>query len=268
MQPSGRRGGGGVKIHPTAVVSSEACIGDNVEVGPFAVVGDSVRLGSGVRVGPRVVLEGRTDIGDNCALHTGVVVGSQPQDRKYKGEASGVYIGPRTVLREYVTVNRACIENGSTRLGADCWVMAYVHVAHDCDIGDGVIIANATQVAGHCRIGDNAVLGGVTTIHQNVRIGRLAMTGASARVAHDVPPFLMADGHPARLRGLNRVGLERAGWSEARRRKLAEVYVQLFVRGPLAQVAKSLEKEANADVLELLRFLSGSHRGMTAHRRG
>lgn len=254
-------------VHPTACIDPRAELDANVEIGPYAVVEAGVRLAAGVRIGPHAVLRGRTEIGPEVVVHAHAVVGGLPQDRKFSGEHSRVRIGPRTVLREFVTVNGACEEDGVTEIGADAWIMAYCHVAHDCSVGNGVVLANGTQIAGYCSIGEGATLGGVSTVHQGVRIGALAMTGASARVAHDVPPFCLADGHPARLRGLNRVGLRRAGWSRARRQALETAYHRLFVLGPLAAGRAALADDRSSDVQMMLTFLSGSVRGVTSARR-
>lgn len=262
-------------VGPYAVIEAGAILSAGVLVGSHAVIGAEARVAARCRIGPHVVLEGRTTLGEAVVVHAGAVLGGPPQDRKYRGEATSLEIGDGTVIREHATVHAASVAGGVTRIGPRCLLMAYTHVAHDCDIGAEVVMANGVQIAGHCVIEAGAVLGGVTTVHQHVRIGRLAMTGASTRVARDIPPFCLADGNPARLRGLNRVGLERAGFDTDRRRRLERAFRKIFVRGPSAEgpgstfreVLSTLERETDPDLQTIVSFVRASRRGLTSARR-
>ncbi len=196
-------------IHPTAIVHPGAEIDEGVEVGPFSIIGEHVRIGRGTVVMSSVVLDGWTTIGCDNVIHPGVVLGTAPQDVSYRGQRSFVEIGDRNQIREYVTVHRAADEDGLTSVGSDNMLMAYVHVAHNCRIGNQVIIANYAGMAGHAVVEDQAVLGGLSGIHQFVRVGRLCMVGGLAKITKDLPPFAIVDGNPARIYGLNSRGLRR-----------------------------------------------------------
>lgn len=257
-------------IHPTAIIDPGAQLGVEVRVGPYAVIGKNVRLGDRVIVHPHAVIDGHTAIGAEAEIFPGAAVGLKPQDKKYDGAPTRLIVGDRTIVRECVTLQPGTAGSpnslGVTTIGAGCLIMAYSHVAHDCVVGDGVIMANATQIAGHCTIEDFAILGGVTTVHQFVRIGTRAITGASARVQQDVPPFMTADGHPAKLYGLNIVGLRRAGFSKAAQLALKRAYKELFLRGRYATARVELQSTLGAEfpeVARLLAFLSASKRGVT-----
>lgn len=261
-----------VRIHPSAVVHPEAELGAGVEIGPFCVVGQSVRLGDRVRLHSHAVVDGHTTLHEEVEVYPFAAVGMRPQDKKYDGSATTLEVGPRTVIRESATLQPGSVGEGcgETKVGADCLLMAYTHVAHDCVIGDGVIAANATQIAGHCTIEDFAILGGVTTVHQFVRIGTRAITGASSRVLMDVPPYMMADGHPAGLVGLNAVGLDRAGVSPETKAALKRAYKALFVKPGYADALDTLEgaldDEAPPELRHLVRFLRATTRGVTRAR--
>lgn len=198
-------------IHPSAVVSCGAP--DSVRIGPGAVVGPRVVLGENVVIGANAVIEGPTTISAGVRVGPGAVLGTAPQDLKFGGEDTTLFIGPRTVIREMANINLGTKASGSTVVGADCFIMAFVHIAHDCRIADGVILANAVNLAGHVAVGRNAVLGGVVPVHQFSRIGELAMIGGGYRVPKDVPPFVLAGGEPLRAVGINTLGLRRHGWS-------------------------------------------------------
>ncbi len=199
-------------IHPTAIIDPSLEIPPDLEVGPYAVIDKGVSLASGVSIGPFCHVYAGTRLESKVRLDDGVVVGNTPQDLKYRGEPSEAWVGAGTVLREYVTVNRGTAASGLTRIGTDCLIMAYSHVAHDCKIGDGVIIANGVQMGGHVRIGDKAVISGMTGIHQFTSIGAGAFIGGGLRVDKDVLPYTKALGEPLRYGGLNEMGLARAGW--------------------------------------------------------
>lgn len=274
-EPSPVRIRGEGDVHPSAIVDARARIGNDVRVGPFAVVGPNVEIGDRAVIHAHAVIDGWTQLGSDVEVFPGAAIGLRPQDRKYDGSPTQLFVGERTVLRECVTLQPGTSGGGSgiTRVGSDCLIMAYSHVAHDCTIGNNVVIANGTQIAGHCEIEDHVILGGVTTVHQFIRIGTRAITGASSRVQQDVPPFMLADGHPARLFGLNRVGLRRAGFSGETSLALKRAYKELFLRDRYKEALEELEATLARQHLEvdlLCRFLRGSRRGVmrAASRRG
>ena len=205
--------GAGTVVHPTAIVSPEAELGSGVEIGPFAIVGPRVTVGDRVRIAPRAILEQNVRLAADCRVGTGSILGGQPQDLKYGGEETWVEVGPETVIREYCTINRGTSQSHVTRLGKQCLVMTYVHIAHDCHIGDGVILTNGVQLAGHVTIDQHAIVSGLTPVHQFVKIGAYAFIGGMSRVTKDVPPYTKAVGSPMKLYGLNAVGLQRHGFT-------------------------------------------------------
>lgn len=201
-------------IHPTAVIDPRAELAAGVEVGPYAVIGADVQIGPDCRIGPHVVLEGRLRMGSRNRIFPGACLGLEPQDLKYSGDPTGVEIGDDNTIRECVTINRATHGQACTRIGNGNLLMAYSHLGHNCELGDRIVLANGVAVAGHVVIGDRAVVGGVLGIHQFVHIGTLAMVGGMSRIERDVPPYCMVEGHPARVRALNRIGLQRSGLAE------------------------------------------------------
>lgn len=256
------------QVHPSAVVDAKAKLGVGVRVGPFSVIGPNVILEDGAVIHSHAVIDGYTTLGPNVEVFPHTAVGLPPQDKKYDGSPTKLIVGARTVIRECATLQPGSVgpDCGVTEIGEDCLIMAYCHVAHDCRIGNGVIMANATQVAGHCLVEDFAILGGVTTVHQFVRIGTRAITGASTRVQMDVPPYTTADGHPAALYGLNKVGLERAGFSVEAVGALKRAYKALFLRGRYAEALDELEQGPaleHPEVARLCEFLRASKRGVT-----
>jgi UDP-N-acetylglucosamine acyltransferase len=229
-----------MRIHPTAQIHPSVSLPDDVEAGPFALIDEDVTLGRGVRLGPFCHLYPGTRLGDGVSAADGAVIGNKPQDLKYQGEKTFVEIGEGTELREYVTVNRGTRATGRTRVGANCLLMAYVHVAHDCELGDRVVVANGVQMGGHVRIGDGAVISGMTGIHQFVSIGAGAFVGGALRVDKDVPPFSKALGDPLCWAGLNEMGLSRLGYGEGERKALKDFYRRLF-DGGVAEGLRELE---------------------------
>ena len=201
-------------IHPTAVIDPRAQLADGVEVGPYAVIGPQVEIGADCRIGPHVVLDGRVRMGRGNCIFPGACIGLEPQDLKYTGDPTEVVLGDDNTIRECVTINRATTGQQQTRLGSGNLLMAYSHLGHNCELGDRIVIANGVAVAGHVVIGDRAVIGGVLGIHQFVHIGTLAMVGGMSRIERDVPPFTMVEGHPSRVRALNKIGLRRSGLVE------------------------------------------------------
>ncbi len=201
----------GVFVHPNAFVDSSAEIHDGVSIASGAIVGPSVKIDSGTQIGPNAVIEGKTKIGKNNKVFPNVCIGLEPQDLKYQGASTEVIIGDNNTFRECVTINKATYEGEKTIIGNNNLLMAYTHIGHNCELGNGIVLSNSVQVAGHVKVEDHAIIGGCLGIHQFVHIGYLAMIGGMTRVDRDVPPFCLAEGHPGRLRGLNRVGIKRSG---------------------------------------------------------
>ena len=227
-------------------------------------------IGDGTKIGSHVVIEGWTTIGKECQIHHGACVGNAPQDLKFKGEKTFVYIGDNTVIREFVTINRATGEGEETRIGSNCLLMGTVHIAHNCVVGNNVVISNHAGLAGHVTVEDRAIISGLTGVHQFVKIGRNAMVGGASKVVQDVPPFVIADGRPARVCGLNSVGIARAGLSEDVRRNLKRAYRILFRSGlKLSEAITTMEQELDSSepVDHLLRFLRNVNRGICRSRR-
>ena len=253
-------------IHPAAFVEDGAQLGTGVTVGPGAVIGPHVRIGDGTSIGSHALVTGWTTIGKGCKLHHGAVAGSPPQDLKYGGETSYLEIGDHTELREYVTANLATEPGATTRIGVHCLLMAYAHVAHNCQIGDHVMIANAVQFAGYVTVEERAIVGGGTLVHQFVRVGRHSIVGGGSRVVQDIAPYMMAAGSPPRCTGLNRVGLERRGFSAETRDSLDRCFKLLFRDGltVVDAVARMRERYPAVHEVEVLaRFAETSARGLT-----
>ena len=239
--------------HPTAVIHPNAQIDPTVEVGPYAVIGDQVKIGAQTTIGPHVVIEGPTEIGKNNRIFPSAVIGLDPQDLKYKGAPSRVKIGDGNTIREFVTVNKPTHADEITEIGNNNLLMAYVHVAHNCVLEDHVIIANAVALAGHVHIESRAVIGGVLGVHQFVRIGRNAMLGGMSRIDRDVPPFMMIEGNPSRVRSLNLLGLKRAGLTTEDVGYLKKAF-RLLYRSDLT-LEQALEELATLDNNEYAQYL-------------
>jgi UDP-N-acetylglucosamine acyltransferase len=256
----------GTIIHETAIVHSGAELGKGVEVGPYSVIGPGVQIGEGTVVDSHVLVEKDTLVGKNCHIYKGAVLGTDPQDLKYQEERTILIVGERTQIREYATLHRGANGQSETRVGSDCMIMAYAHVAHDCQIGDGVILANSVNMAGHVIIEDHVVIGGVTPIHQFVRIGKHAFIGGGSRVNKDVPPFVRAVGNPLSLSGLNSVGLTRHGFEEDVRKELKKAYKFFFRSGlDISNAARKAREELKSfdAVSYFIDFIENSHRGVT-----
>ncbi len=257
-------------IHPTAVISPGAKLGKDVKIGPYAVVGEHVTIGDGTQVMAHAVLTGWTGIGKDCIIYPGAVIGSEPQDLKFKGEKSYVFIGDRTTIRECATIHRGCGPESETRVGNDCLLMAYTHVAHNCLVGNNVIMANSAMIAGHVVVEDRVVIGGITGVHQFVRIGRNAMIGGASKLVQDVVPYTIVDGHPAKVSGLNNVGIARAGISIEARRNIKQAYKILYRSGlSLSQAIVVIEQEVDScdEIEHFLRFLRNAERGICRGRK-
>ena len=253
-------------IHPTAVVHPDAQLGKGVRVGPYAIVGEGACLADDVEVGPHVVLEGRLEVGARCRIFAGAAVGLPPQDLKWQPSTpSGVRIGEGTIVREYTTIHRATTPDGWTVIGKDCYLMAQGHVAHDCQIGDGVIMTGYAALTGFVQVGDRAVISGMTGIHQFVRIGTLAMVGGCSRIPQDVPPYFIAEGNPVEMRGVNVIGLRRAGMSSEVRLNLQRAFKIIYRSGraPGAAVEQIRgEIESSPEIEHLCEFIASSKRGI------
>ena len=252
-------------IHPTALVDPGAEIGANVQIGPYAIVGERCVVGDGCILEPRSILQCNVKLAPNVTIGVGSVIGGDPQDLKFQGEETWVEIGEGTRVREFSTINRGTAESRKTTVGSNCFLMSYVHLAHDCHIGDGVIISNGTQLAGHVTIEDRAILSGLVAVHQFVKIGRFAFVGGCSRVAKDVPPFLKAVGNPIKLYGLNSIGLQRADFPEDVVRELKRAY-RLFFRSEL-NLSQALDRakaelKPFPEVEHFVRFLGESGRGV------
>jgi len=253
------------RIHPSAIISSDAEVAPDVEVGAFAIIGDNCVVPSGCIIAPRATLERNVKLGQNVQVVMGTILGGPPQDLKFAGEETTVEIGEGTVIREYTTINRGTSQSFKTTVGRNCLLMSYVHLAHDCHIGNNVILSNVAQLAGHVVVEDKVIVSGLSAVHQFVRIGRHSFIGGCSRVTKDIPPFLTAAGNPVRLYGLNTVGLQRGGMDEATIRELKRAYRLLF-RSDM-NVTQALERVQNEieglpEVRELIRFVEESERGV------
>jgi UDP-N-acetylglucosamine acyltransferase len=253
-------------VHPGAFVDDRAQLGRDVTIGPGAVIGPDVRIGDRTSVGSHALLTGWTRIGSDCRIHHGAVLGSPPQDLKYHGERTELQIGDHTEIREYVTANLATQPDQPTRIGDHCLLMAYAHVAHDCQLGAHVIIANAVQFAGFVTVEDWAIVGGGTVVHQFVRIGCHSIIGGGSRIPQDVAPYVKTAGSPPRNAGINAVGLERRGFTPETRHALDQAYRILFRRQlTVADAVKAMRETLSgiAEVEHLARFAETSARGLT-----
>ena len=252
-------------IHPTAIVHPNAQIARGAEIGPYCIIGENVTIGTGSVLQAHVVVNGWTDIGQECQIFPFATIGASSQDRKYFGERAYTKIGNRTVLREYVSIHRATGPDQLTAVGDDCLLLAYVHIAHNCIVGNGVTMSNLAQLAGHCEIGDNAVIGGMAGVHQFTRIGRYAMVGGASKITKDVPPYFLIEGNPAEPYGLNSVGLRRAGFSVDERNEIKKFYKLLYnPKMNVSQAIEAMKAEAATDPgREILAFLEApSQRGI------
>ena len=258
-------------IHPSAIVDPGAELDSTVRVGPYAIVERDVRIGANTTIGAHCVIAGGTTIGRDNVFHPFGTIGGPPQDKKYAGEPTTLVIGDGNTFRECVTINRGTVQDrGRTDVGDDNWIMAYVHIAHDCIVGDHTILANTTNLAGHVVLGDWVILGGYTGVHQFCKIGAHAMTAVGTVVLHDLPPYVMASGTPANAHGLNSEGLRRRGFDGQRIQELRRAYKTLYKRGlgleearaELAAQREAASDETAADLALLLEFLGGVTRGI------
>jgi UDP-N-acetylglucosamine acyltransferase len=253
-------------IHPSAIVHHGTTLGANVSIGAYSIVGERVEIGDDTRIGPHVVIEGHTRIGRNNRVFQFCSLGAVPQDKKYANEPTRLEIGDGNTIREFCTLNCGTAQDaGVTRLGNDNWIMAYVHLAHDCQIGDHTILANNAQLAGHVHVGDHAILGGFTGVHQFVRVGAHSFTAIATVLVHDLPPYVMAAGDTAKPYGINVEGLRRRGFSTEAMVAIKRAYKTLYKSGlTLDQAKVQLAEQAKtcAEIGVLTEFLQGCTRGI------
>ncbi|MDD5556610.1 MAG: acyl-ACP--UDP-N-acetylglucosamine O-acyltransferase [bacterium] len=253
-------------IHPTAIVDPRAELGDDVEVGPYSIIGPDVRIGRGTVVGPHVVITGITEIGERNRIFQFASIGEINQDLKYRGEPTRLRIGSGNTIREYVTIQVGTVTGRSeTAIGDDSLFMVYCHIAHDCEIGDNCILANAATLGGHIRVEEGAIIGGLVGIHQFCRIGTLAIVGGCSKVVQDIPPYMMADGHPAAVRGVNLEGLRRRRFSADAVREIRAAHKVLFHSGMnVSQAIDRLRTEfpSSESVARIVGFIESSGRGI------
>ncbi|MFH1701007.1 MAG: acyl-ACP--UDP-N-acetylglucosamine O-acyltransferase [Candidatus Zixiibacteriota bacterium] len=252
-------------IHKTAIISEDARVHDTVEIGPYSIIEGNVEIDEGSKIGSHVQIAYGARVGKNVQVFQGAVIGTIPQDLKFEGEESVAIIGDGTRIREYVTVNRGTSESGSTIIGRNCLLMAYAHVAHDCKLGDDVIMANSVNLGGHVHIGDHAIVGGVVPVHQFVKIGTHSMTGGGFRIVQDLMPYSMAGGYPLKIAGVNIIGLRRRGFSPETIKILRDAFKILFFSN--LNTTQAVEKikaeiELTDEVNEILNFIKASTRGL------
>ncbi|MBM3248640.1 MAG: acyl-ACP--UDP-N-acetylglucosamine O-acyltransferase [Candidatus Omnitrophica bacterium] len=254
-----------IKIHPTAIIDKRAKISDEVEVGPYAIIGPNVKVDKGTKIGAFCVLDGYTEIGENCQIFSNAVVGTIPQDLKFKGEKTSLKIGSNNIIREFVTINTGTTEGGKTSIGDNNLFMAYSHIAHDCKVGNNCIVANNGTLAGFVTLEDRAVIGGLSAVHQYARVGTLSIIGGCSKVVQDIPPYSTCDGHPAKVYGLNLVGLKRAGIPKDVILNLKHAFKFLFFSQlTIKHAVEKIQKEITGckEVTNLVKFVISSERGI------
>ncbi|PAT37332.1 acyl-ACP--UDP-N-acetylglucosamine O-acyltransferase [Vandammella animalimorsus] len=259
-------------IHPSAIVHPGAQLHPSVRIGPYAVVGEHVHIGADTHIGAHCVIDGRTRIGARNTIHAHASIGGPPQDKKYAGEPTELYIGDGNTIREFTTINTGTVQGGGvTRLGDENWIMAYAHIAHDCQVGSHTVMANSVALAGHVHVGDWAILGGLTGVHQFTRIGAHAMIGFSSHVSQDVPPYVLAGGNPFAVRGLNIEGLRRRQFNANQIAALKTAYRIVFREGRTLQDAcaqlqdlqtRAVQGDGWEELLGMLMFLQQAERGI------
>ncbi|GAB6065447.1 acyl-ACP--UDP-N-acetylglucosamine O-acyltransferase [Aquifex pyrophilus] len=258
-------------IHETAIISGDVKLPDDVEIGAFTVIEGDVKIGKGTKIGNRVTIKGKVSIGENCRIYDGAVIGEEPQHLKYEGEETSVEIGNNVIIREYVTIHRGTkLDKEKTVIKDDVMLMAYSHVAHDCVVGRGVIMANCATLGGHVEVGDYAFIGGLAAVHQWARVGAYAMVGGLTGVSLDIPPFTIASGQHAKLYGVNIIGLRRRNFSEEVIKAISKAYRILF-RSPLPKeeaIKVVLEELGNyKEVRMMVEFIKSTRRGVARHHK-
>lgn len=253
-------------IHSTAIIDPKAKIGDNVSIGAYSIIDEHVQIEDGCEIGPHVVIRGETRIGKDSRIFQFASIGEEPQDKKYAGEPTRLEIGQRNVIRESCTINRGTVQdNDVTKIGDDNWIMAYVHIAHDCTVGNNTILANNTSLAGHVHVDDYSILGGFTLVHQFCRIGAHSFSAMGSAIAKDVPPFVMVSGNTAKAHGLNSEGLKRRGFDAEEIKKIKQAYRTLYRSGNTLEQAKEQLTQAFSDspgVTLMCDFLNQVTRGI------
>lgn len=259
-----------LNIDKNASVHPDAQIGDNVIIGPFTVIEKDVIVGEGTQIGSHALLANGTRVGKECKIHHGAVLGTLPQDLKFGGEATTLEVGGNTTIREYATLNRGTKAHMRTVVGSNCFLMAYVHVAHDCVLGNNVILANSVNMAGHVEIEDYAIIGGMTPIHQFVRIGKHAMVGGGLRASKDIPPYILAANEPMSFEGTNIIGLRRRNFSAECIANIKKTYRLLYESGyNVTQAVEKIKAELpnTVEVSSILEFIAKSKRGIIGRKR-
>lgn len=254
------------EIHPTTIIDPKAEIDEGVSIGPFCIIGKNVHIKKGTKLISNVIIEDNTDIGENCVIYPFTSIGLPPQDLKYKGEKTGVKIGNDNIIREYITIHRASIGgDGITTIGDKNFLMAYVHIAHDCKIGSHIIMANVATLGGHVVVEDYAVIGGLVAVHQFTRIGAYTMVGGFSGVGQDIPPYMVASGARAKLFGVNTIGLKRHGFSDSKINELKRAYKTLFrEKRTLKDAIKKIQEELphTDEIKHLIEFIQKNKRGI------
>lgn len=254
-----------IQKHPTAIVSDKAQIGDNVTIGAYTIIEDDVQIGNNTEIRTNVTIANGSRIGNNCKIFSSTIIGTEPQDLKFKGEPTLAIIGDNTVVREFVTINRGTLATGKTTVGENCLIMAYCHVAHDCHVGNNVIMSNVSQLAGHVEIEDWANLGAFAKVHQFCKIGSHTMIGGDIKLVKDVPPFTLIGNIPPKIEGLNKIGLRRRGFSPELMKEIEEFYDFLYGKGlNIGQAIKEYKKRVNIspEVWHCIGFIESSERGI------
>ncbi|MEE8638428.1 MAG: acyl-ACP--UDP-N-acetylglucosamine O-acyltransferase [Candidatus Margulisiibacteriota bacterium] len=258
---------GGAKIHPSASVHPSVILGKNVEIGPYCVIGPGVKIGDGTKVGPHCLIARWASIGKENQIHQSVTIGTPPQDHKYKGEKGEIIIGDKNIIREFVTIHLPSGKGGKTIVGNENFIMVHAHIPHNCKIGNQVVIGGYVGLAGYAEISDQVIIGGLAGIHQYVRIGRLTMVGAQSKIVQDVPPFMLVEGNPAQVRGVNSIGLQRRGLSNAAIAEIKKAFKLIYESGHnISQAAKEIKKRLKPlpETEEIVRFLEEeSKRGIS-----
>ena len=253
------------KIHPSAIVDKKSDIGKNVEIGPFSIIEKNVKIGDNTKIGPNALIRSYTSIGTGCSIFNGAVIGEIPMDLKFDGEKSKLVIGDRTIIREFSTIHRGTKDRGITKIGSDCLIMSYGHVAHDVVIGDNVIVSISVNIAGHVEVDDYAIIGGCTPVHQFCKIGKHAFIGGGRLILQDIPPYILATGEPLKYSGINSVGLRRRKFNLESRKTIKRVYSLIYQSElNLSQAVKKINSdfELTDEVKTILDFINRSDRGL------
>ena len=254
-----------ITIHPTAIIDKNALIGKNVDIGPFTIIEQNTKIGDNTKIGPNVLIREYSSIGSDCNIFNGAVIGEIPMDLKFNGEKSKLIIGDRTTIREFCTLHRGTKDKGLTKIGSDCLIMSYGHVAHDVSIGDNVIISISVNIAGHVEVDDFAIIGGCTPVHQFCKIGKHAFIGGGRLILQDVPPYILATGEPLQYSGVNSVGLRRRKFTSDSRKLIKNIYALIYQSDlNLSQAVNKIKKDFQStdEVKTILDFINRSDRGL------